>query len=305
MESGTGIDLRLVLPATTAWLAAWVLIAVPEWAPGSQAALWAGAVCLGLVAWRGSVVRGRTDSRRADDVGWSARIVRSPVWSVALVCCASAALMTSAVTVAAPDRLPAAVRESATRQESRTVLLSVSSIPVQTQSFGAPALFGPAGSDSGVSTRVRFRGTLTGIEQGGVAREGAVRGLSVPVVVFAATADDTATALQIGTVVRLDATVRLTAAGDAASALVFGRGPPEIVGAPPWWLGWAGELRTGFTAAAGELPGDGGDLLPGLAIGDTSSVGADLDAAMKTSSLSHLTAVSGDTKTNRGGSGNR
>ena len=76
MESGTGIDLRLVLPATTAWLAAWVLIAVPEWAPGSQAALWAGAVCLGLVAWRGSVVRGRTDSRRADDVGWSARVVR-------------------------------------------------------------------------------------------------------------------------------------------------------------------------------------------------------------------------------------
>jgi competence protein ComEC len=41
------------------------------------------------------------------------------------------------------------------------------------------------------------------------------------------------------------------------------------------------------------LPGDGGDLLPGLAIGDTGSVSATLSDAMKTASLSHLTAVSG------------
>src|SRR6185312_2370020 len=41
------------------------------------------------------------------------------------------------------------------------------------------------------------------------------------------------------------------------------------------------------------LPGDGGALLPGLAIGDTSAVSTGLDTAMKASSLSHLTAVSG------------
>ncbi|TFC99958.1 ComEC/Rec2 family competence protein [Cryobacterium sandaracinum] len=272
----TGLDLRLVFPAATAWLAAWLLIAFPGWAPGAQAALWAAALGVGLVVAR-RLVRARVVS----------------AWGVGLVCCAAAALMASAVTVAAPGRLPETVRESAARQESVTVLLTVASIPVQTQSFGAPALFGPAGSDSGASARVRFRGTLTGIEQGEVARKGAGRGLSVPVVVFAETASGQATALQIGSVVRLDATLRLTAAGDAASALVFGRGPPELLVTPPWWLGWAGELRTLFTTAAGDLPGDGGDLLPGLAIGDTSSVEADLDAAMKTSSLSHLTAVSG------------
>lgn len=272
----TGLDLRLVFPAATAWLAAWLLIAFPGWAPGAQAALWAAALGVGLVVAR-RLVRARG----------------APAWGVGLVCCAAAALMASAVTVAAPGRLPETVRESAARQESVTVLLTVASIPVQTQSFGAPALFGPAGSDSGASARVRFRGTLTGIEQGEVARKGAGRGLSVPVVVFAETASGQATALQIGSGVRLDATLRLTAAGDAASALVFGRGPPELLVTPPWWLGWAGELRTLFTTAAGDLPGDGGDLLPGLAIGDTSSVEADLDAAMKTSSLSHLTAVSG------------
>ena len=52
-------------------------------------------------------------------------------------------------------------------------------------------------------------------------------------------------------------------------------------------------MRTGFAEAAGSLDGDGGALVPGLAIGDTSAVGDELDAAMKASSLSHLTAVSG------------
>ena len=41
------------------------------------------------------------------------------------------------------------------------------------------------------------------------------------------------------------------------------------------------------------LPAPGAGLDPGLAVGDTSAVSAELDAAMKESSLSHLTAVSG------------
>ena len=53
------------------------------------------------------------------------------------------------------------------------------------------------------------------------------------------------------------------------------------------------ELRRAFLATATDLPDPGGGLLPGLAIGDTTAVGGELDAAMKASSLSHLTAVSG------------
>ncbi|WP_460818341.1 hypothetical protein, partial [Microbacterium petrolearium] len=48
------------------------------------------------------------------------------------------------------------------------------------------------------------------------------------------------------------------------------------------------------------LPGGGGQLLPGIAVGDTRAVSDDLDAAMKASSLSHLTAVSGETIASRG-----
>jgi competence protein ComEC len=42
-----------------------------------------------------------------------------------------------------------------------------------------------------------------------------------------------------------------------------------------------------------RLPDPGGGLIAGLAVGDTSGVSDGLDAAMKSSSLSHLTAVSG------------
>ena len=41
------------------------------------------------------------------------------------------------------------------------------------------------------------------------------------------------------------------------------------------------------------LPGPGAGLIAGLAVGETSAVDAELDAAMKATSLAHLTAVSG------------
>lgn len=62
---------------------------------------------------------------------------------------------------------------------------------------------------------------------------------------------------------------------------------------PPPLIDGADALRERFLGVASALPGQGAALLPGLAIGDTSAVGAELDEAMKRSSLSHLTAVSG------------
>ena len=81
--------------------------------------------------------------------------------------------------------------------------------------------------------------------------------------------------------------------GEDVAFLVFVRGSAEQAGAPPPLLAAADAVRRDFRSAASGLPGDGGALLPGLAIGDTSSVSATLDDAMKTASLSHLTAVSG------------
>lgn len=60
-----------------------------------------------------------------------------------------------------------------------------------------------------------------------------------------------------------------------------------------WWAGWSADVREGLRRATAHLPGDGGALLPGLAIGDTSLVSPALDAAMLQAGLTHLTAVSG------------
>lgn len=65
------------------------------------------------------------------------------------------------------------------------------------------------------------------------------------------------------------------------------------VGEPADWASWAGTLRDGLLAASAQLPGMGGELLPGLTIGDERRVSATLRAAMLDSGLSHLTAVSG------------
>ncbi|MEV7527597.1 ComEC/Rec2 family competence protein [Agrococcus sediminis] len=65
------------------------------------------------------------------------------------------------------------------------------------------------------------------------------------------------------------------------------------VAEPPPWASWAGALRDGLLAASAQLPGMGGELLPGLAIGDERRVSPVLRTAMLDAGLSHLTAVSG------------
>ena len=270
-------DLRLLGAAVAAWLAGWLLTGAPDRAAGSRLALWtaaAAALALMFVA-RGS--RSRTVPARSVPVR---TFLAETVLGQLAVCCVGAALVASVVAVAAPARLPADVRDAAARHAVVTATVTVWSRPVESTTFGG---LGGAGGGGG-STRVRFSGTIGSIGLG-------IPTVSVPVVVFAEA--PAGPALRIGTVIRLPARVRLTEPGDEAAALIFGRDPPVVVAEPPWWLAWANDLRVRFADAAGRLPGEGGDLLPGLAIGDTSAVEPDLDSAMKTSSLSHLTAVSG------------
>lgn len=100
-------------------------------------------------------------------------------------------------------------------------------------------------------------------------------------------------ALDLGSTVALRGGARAADPGDRAVLVLFAdRG--SVVRGPPHVLGVMSDLRDGFVhdVAAG-LPEPGAGLLPGLAVGDTRAVSADLDAAMKASSLTHLTAVSG------------
>ncbi|MGC5078266.1 ComEC/Rec2 family competence protein [Agrococcus sp. DT81.2] len=65
------------------------------------------------------------------------------------------------------------------------------------------------------------------------------------------------------------------------------------VAEPAAWAAWATPLRDGLLLASERLPGAGGQLLPGLAIGDERRIGPALETAMLDAGLSHLTAVSG------------
>ncbi|MCH1882938.1 ComEC/Rec2 family competence protein [Agrococcus sp. ARC_14] len=65
------------------------------------------------------------------------------------------------------------------------------------------------------------------------------------------------------------------------------------VAEPAAWSAWAGPLRDGLLQASAQLPGVGGELLPGLSIGDERRVSPQLRTAMLDTGLSHLTAVSG------------
>jgi competence protein ComEC len=82
-------------------------------------------------------------------------------------------------------------------------------------------------------------------------------------------------------------------AGESAAFVLFARDELRVRTGPSGGLGVAADLRESFRSVARSLGGDGGALLPGLAIGDTSAVGAGLEDAMRSASLTHLTAVSG------------
>ena len=117
--------------------------------------------------------------------------------------------------------------------------------------------------------------------------------IAVPVAVSVAPDDVAGGPLDLGAQVSVRGTAMVADAGDRAVLVLFASRGVEVTAAAAGMAGVASALRSDFVALATALPGDGGGLLPGLAVGDTSAVPPDLDAAMKTSSLSHLTAVSG------------
>ncbi|MBM7462885.1 ComEC/Rec2 family competence protein [Microbacterium dextranolyticum] len=114
-------------------------------------------------------------------------------------------------------------------------------------------------------------------------------GTSIPVLVRASAVP---AALDLGARVRVRGTAWRPDAGDRA-VLVVDAAEVEVIDPPSGVFAVASALRRGLLDRAVGLPAPGGGLIAGLAVGDTSAVTPELDGAMKASSLSHLTAVSG------------
>jgi competence protein ComEC len=250
------VDLRLAVPAAACWVVCGVLIGFPRQAGWCAAALWVAAAAV-----LGVVVR-RSRARR--------------FWSVTCVALAAAALAATTVAVLSPAHRPADVVEATGGGRAVEAIVRVDSAPQEARATGN---FGAA------SASERFRGVLTSVRSGQTAFA-----VSAPVLVFVpkAEAGTRSQRVEIGDSVRVRGTLKALAPEDSTSFLVFGSGAPTVVADAPFWLGWANDLRSGFSRAATSLPGDGGTLLPGLSIGDVSAVGPDLDAAMKASSLTRF-----------------
>ena len=202
-----------------------------------------------------------------------------------------------------------ATRARTLRATGLVLVCAAVSAMILTSVVGAQALREPAGLESGA--RITGIVRLTGVPEtdaGGrdaaqitarvpgelvSARTGSGEtGASAPVLIFA-DGSDMALRAGIGALVEVTGEIQSTDRGEHIAWLLFANGEARSLTDPPALYSAASMLRANFSHWSSSLPGDGGVLLPGLAIGDTSAVPQRLDDAMTESSLSHLTAVSG------------
>lgn len=94
---------------------------------------------------------------------------------------------------------------------------------------------------------------------------------------------------------RVRSTVRFGASrgGDLKAAVLSATGQPLALGPPSWPQRVAAHLRAGLQAACEPLDDRPGGLLPGLVVGDTSRLPAEVEQQFRDVGLTHLNAVSG------------
>ncbi|MFF3027755.1 ComEC/Rec2 family competence protein [Microbacterium sp. NPDC057944] len=122
----------------------------------------------------------------------------------------------------------------------------------------------------------------------GIGSPGDVRPASAPVRLGL----DPGEGYDLGAAVRIRGEAASTDPGERAALVVFSSSAAIERPAAGIFAVAAGARRE-FIARSTRLPEPGAGLLPGLAVGDTRAVGAELNDDMRISGLSHLTAVSG------------
>jgi competence protein ComEC len=96
-----------------------------------------------------------------------------------------------------------------------------------------------------------------------------------------------------GQLIRTTGKLRPAEPGQVVAAVLSASSTPRTLAAPGAMQQGAGSLRRGLAGAAEQFGGDAGGLLPGMVTGDNSRLDPQLESAMKTVGMTHLTAVSG------------
>ncbi|MFI7315864.1 ComEC/Rec2 family competence protein [Streptomyces venezuelae] len=296
-------DLRLVPPALAAWgSAALMLDAPPRWAITTVAV---GVLAAGvlLVTWT---------ARGAGSGGHARTGPRGPRrWgrftAAAVLLCAAGAAASAALHGADLRRGP--VPSLAGEYAQVEAELRVTSDPRRTRPrvAGAHAMPPTVLLDAEVLRVIQADGTSTGTRtpvlvlvrleaDGPASAASAASAASDQDAARPTTPTPSWTALLPSTRVRVKGRLAPPMSdGDRVAAVlrVDGERAPRIVGAPSGAQQVAGKLRGGLREATDGLPADARALLPGLVVGDTSRVPAELDQAFRATDLTHLLAVSG------------
>ncbi|KRE30737.1 ComEC/Rec2 family competence protein [Agromyces sp. Soil535] len=272
-------DLRLLLPAASAWATAWCAVAAADVGIEPTIVAWViwtlGAGVLATLAaathrsWRPLMGAGarRPGMRRLATIA-----------AIELVVLAGAGLVATSAAASLGHRAASPLADAAAAHSTVDVVIEVVSAPVPMRE---PA-WGIASSAPASAPTFRVDARLVG-----------VNGRAAQAVPVTTMLDLPAQRLSLGTRIAVPAQVSVLPAAEQSAFRLRAVGDVDVAATPPAWLGWSVGLRSGLADAAGALDGDGAALVPGLAIGDTNAVDAELDAAMEASSLSHLTAVSG------------
>lgn len=261
------LDLRLLLPALTAWSA---LVALVVHGAGLQLSVGVGALVLAtLVVWLdhrwGRVGSGGAGARRRERVLGLTGLIALSLAATALVLIASAAHRATQEA----GSLPELARERAVVEVSGTVLTE-------------PRLI----------SRGDERPDLVVLELGvrQVEGRGALSRVNTPVVVFA---DESWLGVRWRSTVSTLGRLGPPEPGDSVVAVLTPLRPPTGAGDSDPVLEGAEHMRERLRRSVEPLPVDARALIPGLVIGDTSLTPVDLKDAMLATGMSHLSAVSG------------
>lgn len=248
---------RMVVVATAAWVAADILVGLPEAATGvAWTAVATSASCCTALVLIGRGARRTGGTQPAGAV----------VLAIAAVAAAAVAAASFTIAFAQPvrDETLAVVGAGGRAVEAEVIVTG----KLEHSAFGG----------------MRFVAQTQTVRSGGDARR-----VGVPVLVAVREA---ATGLDVGARAVVRGLAKPAEPGEREVMIVTAR-EIRVEAAPSGVLAWTADLRRSLAAATAGLPAPGGGLVPGLAVGDTLAVAPTLDDAMKTASLSHLTAVSG------------
>ena len=248
-------DLRMVPAALAVWVAAWLLTG-----PGvawSGPTTWAAAALVGAACLATAVVAG------------PGHRVTGPAVPHAAFAAACVLAVTASAHVQLTGRAPLA--DLAEQRVTVTLTGAVASQP-------EPFSFAPGPSGTGQHRWVLAARTVDA--------RGVVSAARAHVQVLSSTAP------RYGATVTVSGALRPADPGAADTARLTADGAREIR-APPWGLRLLDTHRAALLEVTDPLPGQARGLVPGAAIGDTTRLPDELAEEMRTTGLTHITAVSG------------